>query len=885
MSLRPGSRVGPYEIVALVGVGGMGEVFRARDTRLDRTVAVKTISREAEGDPQLLLRLRREAKAISALAHPHICALYDVGEVNGIDYLVMEFLEGETLADRIEKGPLPLDAVLRYAIEIAGALDAAHRGGVIHRDLKPTNIMLTRAGAKLLDFGLARTIAVGSSPARHAASERLTEQGMVVGTPQHMAPEQLHGMPSDARTDIFAFGTVLYEMLTGRPAFDGISRASLIASILTGTPEPVAVVRPEAPLQLQHVLQRCLEKDPEARWQSAHDLRLELQWIATRSESVEQVSRSSRRRLTLPWAAAALASLIAAAAIFFVAQSPAPAPAATVRARLLPPVGHELAPALAGSLSISPDGRYVTYNLNDDARLWVQDMTTGSARPIEGTQNGTLPFWSPDSRNIAFFTNETLSRVSLTGASPVVLCRVESGRRGSWNDDGVILFTQNALGALYRVSERGGKPEPVTKLDAAAKETTHRWGVFLPDGNHFLYAAATHASGPDSERMSIYVSSLDAPSERTFLLYASSQIDYANDTLIYEDKGRLLGQRFDVRTLKLSGDPFAIADNVEVDRSFMGAAFELAENGTLVYHTALMPEASRVVWVDDHGRQTEVMRPNLNIAEIKLSHDDRSAIASDGSRGRLRPRDLYLLDLERGIPIRLTFTQDYFYWSPVWSPDSKRVVFTRGAPPFDKNVAMVVKNVGGNREETVLLDRAGILPFASDWSRDGTTILYVNQLSRTSTVENDIWRIDAHPGAEPKPFITSKGEQCCAAFSPDGKWVVYTSDESGRNEVYAIRYPDGSGKTQLSLDGALAARWASDRELIVYTLNHVYLVPVTTDGDTLRASAPVAMSSPDDAITGDSRDGKRFLYVIAGDTPYLRSIALVTNVHPPNTER
>ncbi|MGH9363953.1 MAG: protein kinase domain-containing protein, partial [Thermoanaerobaculia bacterium] len=533
MTLSAGFRLGPYEVLAPLGAGGMGEVYKAKDTRLERTVAIKVLPAHLSSSEEMRQRFEREARAISQLSHPHICALYDVGSHEGTEYLVMEYLEGETLATRLAKGSLPLDQTLSCGIQIADALDKAHRQGIVHRDLKPGNVMLTKSGVKLLDFGLAKLRQAESEPVASRLSALgtegtpLTAEGTLLGTLQYMAPEQLEAKEADARTDIFAFGATLYEMATGRKAFSGTSQASLISAIMTAEPALISTIQPMTPPALDRMVKTCLAKDPDERWQNAHDLMRELRWIAELGSQAGVpgpvvARRKSRERFS--WGLTAVTLLVALAAVAAAVRYAHRAAmlARPMRSSMVLPEKSALRAA-----AISPDGTRVVFVARDSSGrnlLWIRPLDSLAVQPLPGTENPSFPFWSPDSRFIGFFADGKLKKIDASGGPPQTLCDAPVNRGGTWNREGVILFAPVSDGPIYRVSASGGLPTPVTRLDPSRGETSHRWPFFLPDGQHFLYLVASF--GGPKEKTGIYVGSLDSKEEK-FLLPANSSVAYA----------------------------------------------------------------------------------------------------------------------------------------------------------------------------------------------------------------------------------------------------------------------------------------------------------------------------------------------------------------------
>src|SRR6266496_1045943 len=611
LTIAAGSRLGPYEILSPLGAGGMGEVYKARDTRLERTVAVKVLSAHLSSSAESRQRFEREAKTISQLSHPHICALYDVGNQDGVEYLVMEYLEGETLADRLLKGALPTEQTLRYGIEIADALDKAHRQGIVHRDLKPGNVMLTKSGVKLLDFGLAKVLLPspggrgtgdeGLTSFPTMASSPLTQEGTILGTFQYMAPEQLEGKEADARTDIFAFGAVLYEMATGHKAFSGASQASLISAIMKEEPAPIATLQPMTPPALDRVVKTCLAKDAEDRFQTAHDAKLQLQWIAEVGSAAGVPApviarRKSRERLA--WVGFGIAAIAAIAfAAGYVRRAPRPSPG--IRATL--PFPEKM---FLGELALSPDGTRLAFTAvkaGGQPALWIRNLDGSSAQPVAGAENAFFPFWSPDGRFVGFFADRKLKRVDPSGGTVLTICDADRGVGGTWNRDGTIVFAPVPTSFLYRVAASGGKPVPVTKLDASRHETAHRYPRFLPDGRHFLYMAANLAGPPDDAANAIRVGSLDGRVDKE-LVRTLSNAGYASGHLLYVREGTLLAHRFDLSRLEVEGEPVPAVQKVGLATWQSFSLFSASDNGVLVTSPRFAP-SSRLLWLDRSGKE------------------------------------------------------------------------------------------------------------------------------------------------------------------------------------------------------------------------------------------------------------------------------------------
>src|SRR5271167_4238331 len=611
MALTSGSKLGPYEIQSPLGAGGMGEVYRARDTRLERTVAIKILPAHLSDNPEAKQRFDREARAVSSLNHPNICTLHDVGHQEGADYLVMELLEGETLADRLIRGPLPPAQVLKYGIEICEGLETAHKKGVVHRDLKPGNIMLTKSCAKLMDFGLAKATAPVTAASSSltmtlstpAGSHPLTAQGTVVGTFQYMSPEQVEGKEADPRSDIFALGAVLYEMATGKRAFEGKTTASVIAAVLAAEPQPISAIQPMSPPALDRVVKTCLAKDPDERFQSVHDVKLQLQWVA---ESGSQAGvpapvaaqRKTRDRVAWIVAAVAILAALALALIHFRQRAPE---LPVVRSTILPPdngtfvfLGRTTSPLL------SPDGRNVVFlaRVAGVTQLWVRALDSFNPHAVAGTEDAYGAFWSPDSRNIGFFAQGKLKRVAATGGPALTLCDVYQARGGSWNRQDVILFAKYP-GEIYRIPASGGVAQQVTHFDSSRHDTTHKWPYFLPDGNHFLYMASTLGTAGDENVF--FVGSLDGKVDR-ILFHATSPMAYDSGYLLYIVNKTLMARPFDAARLEFSGDPVPIAEGVQFDRFYSSGVFSASGNGVLLYQVGNAFSERKLELLDVNGK-------------------------------------------------------------------------------------------------------------------------------------------------------------------------------------------------------------------------------------------------------------------------------------------
>jgi len=888
MPLTPASRLGPYEIVNWVGAGGMGEVYRARDTRLDRIVAIKVLPARVADRPEVRQRFEREARAVASLNHPHICSLHDIGWEAGAPFLVMEFLEGETLSVRLARGLLPAPDALRYSLEIADALDEAHRHGIVHRDLKPGNIMLTKSGAKLLDFGLAKlqeTRPLARSVENSAVpttSFSLTGEGELVGTLRYMAPEQIERGNADARTDIFAFGSIVSEMMTGRRTFQGASTATLVAAILERDPPSISEVRPEAPPLLDQIVQKCLAKNPDDRWQSARDLLHGLRWVA---ESRREKEAPRRRRLeVLPWAVAALC-LFAALALGVVGLRARPGEAPTVRFPVHPPGESRL----VGSIAVSPDGRqiaFATTTPQGSTALWVRPLDSLAARALAGTEGGRYPFWSPDNEFLGFIAEGQLKKINVNGGPPVSLSGVFDARGGTWNREGVIVYSPNFGDRLYRIDASGGKPTPVTTLDASLQHSSHQWPQFLPDGRHFLFlvwSALPEASGT-------YVGSLDSKESRR-LFGADRSVAFARGPgrvgqLLFLRGATLMGQEFDPDALRLSGEAFPIADPIWYDGINPGlTAFSVSENGVLAYRSGGVRN-TQLTWFDRNGRRVGSVGPMGAHRDLWLSPDDRQ-VAISSMDLQTGTHDIWLFELSRGTATRFTF-HAADETTPLWSPDGKSIVFTSSR---DGPSNLYQKGASGTRVEEPLLV-SSVSKYPTDWSSDHRHVLFANWDSRTKW---DVWSLplaSQTTGAEPQPvpYLQTEFDTFQAGFSPDGRWVAYTSNESKRYEVYVQPFPAGSGRWQISTEGGAQPQWSrSGRELFYLAPDRKLMAVPIRSGASFEPGSPRALFQTE--VTGlvDARnhyvvaaDGERFLVNTVVEEPRSAPINVVVNWASPS---
>jgi Tol biopolymer transport system component/predicted Ser/Thr protein kinase len=875
MALPPGTRLGAYEILSALGAGGMGEVYKARDTRLDRAVAIKILP---SADPALKARFEREAKAIASLQHPHICTLHDVGHQGGTDYLVMEYLEGETLAARVTRGPVKLNEALKIAVEIAEALDKAHRAGIVHRDLKPANIMLTKSGVKVLDFGLAKlesSIAPSSlSGAPTVEISQLTEGGVILGTLRYMSPEQVSGSKADYRSDIWAFGCIVYEMVTGRKAFGGMNQATLAATILRSDPEPieenVAVAR-----SLEWVLSRCLAKEPDDRWQTVHDLLAELRRTAADIAVAAHVPLRAPPRLFERGVWIVLTGIALAAAILAtirtgrerVAEFP-------VQLSIVPPQGLEF-PGYPGSPfpAISPDGHRVAFVVTQGGRtlLAVRSLDSLQIQMLSGTDDARLPFWSPDGRLIGFFAQGKLKKIDLVGGPAETICDAPTGAQGAtWNSDGVILFAPSSASGLLRVATTGGRVTSATTPDQTPGEGSHQWPFFLPDGEHFLFTVRRPTALPTAF---VYVGSLASP-ERIQLTSTDSKALYAAGYLLFTKAGFLLAQPFDIKHFKLTGEPQRLAENLPANAGRVPFA---VSNDVIAYRPGVSNLLSRLTWFDRTGRSLGV------VAGTDTATYQGIALSQDGKRLAMHVHepvggDLWVTDNVRGVTSRLTFDPKLHYSSPTWSADGSSIAFANVLGLHQRTS----DGVGGDH---LLIKATTPFTLSRSWSRDGQRLLF----EALDPVTN--WDISAVPlFGDRKPFyvLRTSANEMLAQFSPDGRFMAYQSDESGRFEIYVQTFPPSGSKWQISRGGGAHARWRPEGKELYFIAPEEKLmaVDVKIEGDRLSSGTPVPLFDIHPAMSSGPvtayvqydvmPDGGRFV-VATLSAPQPRPLTVVLN--------
>ena len=870
-ALSEGTRLGPYVVAARIGAGGMGEVYRATDTRLNRPVAIKVLPASLAEDPEFRARFRREAQSIAALSHPNVCVVHDVGHESSHDFLVMELLDGETLAERLRRGRLPLADVLEHGIAIARALGAAHRRGVVHRDLKPGNVMLTSTGVKVLDFGLAKSRSE-LPPAVEASltqSSPVTLRGMVLGTPGYIPPEQLLGKDADRRSDIFALGAVLFEMATGERAFAGDSQATVVAAVLERDPTPK--LDGGLPPLLRRIIARCLAKDPDQRWQDASDVAEALRWVA----DADGTPSAARPRTIVPWVAAGIATLAAISALVLLARGSQATPDRLLRLSIVPPAGTNFVPRdITGTphFALSPDGSAIVFVAaapGGTPRLWLRPLHLPEARMLAGTEDASGPFWSPDSTQVAFFARRRLKKLSIAGGNVQDLAEISFDvTGGTWSPSGTILFAGPTADGLYRIPSSGGRMERATSLGEG--DSGHRWPQFLPDGRSYLFYI--RSSRPNGS--GVYVMPAGSDNPRMLIESRASAVFVDPGYLLFERNGALMAQRFDVSKLELAGEPVALDDKVIGQIGPSHLALTASSLGTLAYWTGTGP-LSRIEWRDRRGTLLSQVGSADRYFGFELSPDGTRLL----SLRRPEPftMDLVSIDLATGIVLPLTFSPTARFG--IWSPEGERVIFSTVEPT---GARLLQKPASGAGRESVLLDVSNYWGFfALEMSRDGRWLV----CAVTAPTAWDLWAIHLPDGGR-RPVVQTPSNEVMGQLSPDSRWLAYASDRSGSWEVYVTGFPDpAAGVWQVSTGGGSQPRWRADGTELFYVASSGALtaVPVQTT-PAFKPGAPrrlfdvniMATLTPFRHSYDVSADGQRFILGTVVDQA-IEPIMLVEN--------
>jgi len=885
-----GKTLGHYELLSLLGSGGMGEVYRARDKKLEREVAVKVLAADFAENADRLRRFQQEARAVGMLNHPNILIIHEIGKQDSAPFIVSELLEGETLRDHLAQAKLSISQALAYAAQIARGLIAAHEKGIVHRDLKPENLFITKDGrVKILDFGLAKL----TYPRRHPGIVNeastifaKTEPGVIMGTVGYMSPEQVRGEDADYRADLFAFGAILYEMLTGKRAFEGKSAVETMNSILND--DPLSLTPPNHDLSpaLELVIRHCLEKQRDKRFQSTNDLSFAIETLEAPSANLASAVQATAltpmvgRRTTaekLGWIVAAifLAATIAALAFVYLGHSASEVHA--VRSFILPPEksGFNFIDTNAGSLSLSPDGRRLTFvapTAEGKDFLWVRSLDQLSAQSLPGTKGAYFPFWSPDSRFLGFFAEGKLKKIEVAGGPTITLCNAPLARGGAWNRDGVIVFAPDSAGALQQISASGGVASAVTKLNEGRGELTDRWPYFLPDGQHFLFLRRGIISS-ESET-GIYVGSL-ASKESKLLLRAASNIAYARGYLLFLREGTLMAQPFDAKRLEISGDAFVLAEQVQSEPSMARGVFAASENGVLAYQTGSVRSGKQLAWFDRNGKQLSLLGDMALYDYPRLSGDGKRLTVTivDPQNGN---QDVWLYDVGRGLRTRFT-VDPADERSPIWSHDGSRIVFASNRKGhFD----LYQKASGGIGSDELLLE-SGLDKFPLSASPDEKFLIYSITDPKTKL---DLWVLPLGGDRTSFPFLQTEFNETDSQFSPDGRWIAYSSDESGRPEIYVALFPGPGGKQQISTSGGRRPAWRGDGREIIYlaTDNKLMSAEVISQGAGLVVGAvrplfDVRASLEDVAVYDVTADAQRFLINTIAEQRASAPITLVIN--------
>ena len=878
MSIAPGSRLGVYEVVAPLGAGAMGEVWRARDTRLSREVALKVLPESLSRDRDRLSRFEREAQVLASLNHPNIAAIYGVEETSGATALVLELVEGPTLDERIAQGRLPAEEAVTIARQIAEALEFAHERGVVHRDLKPANVKLSPDGrVKVLDFGLAKAMAAdGATRSDSAISPTITSlgtiAGVVLGTAAYMAPEQARGTNVDRRADIWSFGAVFWEMLTGKRAFEGDTVSDTLASVLRAPIEWNELPK-ATPRGVVRLIERCLERDPKKRLRDIGEARIALETLGVEPEvEVAATAPASRRSVfgSVAWAAAAVVIALSAVAIAGFLRKPAP-----VRPVLRFQIATDAKLASMSWPRISPDGKTIAFLGRDTGgktSIWVRPLDAFAPYPLTDTEGASRPFWSPDSRYVAFFIGRRqLKKAPVAGGPAQLISEAEGGADGAWGASGEILFDGRATDAIRRAAASGGTASQETKPDASKGEAGHAWPFFLPDGRHFLFLAMTKRAG---DKASLHVASLDEPGSKA-LTPSDSRAEYANGYLLYVLQGTLVAHRFDPKKMEVSGEPIPLVEHISVDVNDT-ASFSVSTNGTLAFMQGEAATTSELLWLDRTGREIGKIGEPGPYFDVALSPDGTRL--AYGFAEKSGAQDIWVRDLKRDVASRLTFSPRNDIW-PVWSPDGRRIVF---ATDRDGHFALMVRDANGTGTEQPVYGADDAEVGASDWSRDGRRLaIGVLPASRRW----DIKTLSMDGTVKPSDYLVTDASEQNASFSPDGRFVAYMSNESGTSEVYVQTFPVGGGKWQISTGGGFQPRWRADgKELFFLSPDDTLQAVPVSIGATFEPGIPKALFKRILERGGivrnrwtPSPDGQRFVVNADRQTSHSAPFSLVLN--------
>ena len=878
MSIAIGTKLGSHEITGVLGRGGMGEVYRARDTKLKRDVAIKILPEEFSLDPERIARFHREARAIAALNHANIAAIHELGETRTTKFLVLELVEGDTLAERIQRGPLPVEEALNIARQIGEALEAAHEKGIIHRDLKPANIKITPQGkVKLLDFGLARIFEDESEDLDSSNSPTLvsaTAGGVILGTAAYMSPDQARGQKADKQSDVWAFGCVLYEMLTGQPTFRGQTVTDILSSIIRSEPDWSALPQ-STPVFVRSLLRRCLQKERSRRLRDIADARIEIEEAGTPAEREPDRAKPQEkaRRVRVTWFAAVLAIALALGAalvsvLYFNRATPP-----EIRLEVsTPPTDDPF------SFAISPDGRRLVFSASNEGKsqLWVRPLDSLAAKPLAGTDGATYPFWSPDSASVGFFADGKLKRIDIVGGAPQVLAIAAAGRGGTWNRDGTILFVPNVTNPVLKVPATAGEPVAVTRLETG--QASHRFPQFLPDGRHFIYFVQ---GGPDQ---GVYAGSLDGGSSKRLANADGAAVVSPSGFLFFARQTTLLAQPFDFKRQELSGNPFTVAERVAFDAATNAAGFS-ATLGVVTYRTVSASGARQLMWLDRSGKSLGAVgaADMAALTDVELSPDGKRVAVFRAVNGNT---DVWLIDAARGVPTRFTFDAAIDQ-RPVWSADGSHVVFTSNRNGI-YNLYWKMSS-GAGADELLLESDQSKAP--TDWSSDGRFLLFRSNDPKTSY---HLWVLPMSGAKKPFPFLKTPFEEGDGQFSPDGKWIGYQSNESGRFEIYVQPFPGPGGKFQVSNNGGAQPRWNKNgKEIFYVSLDSKMMatpVKLSPDGQSMETGTPAALfpvriaGGPVSGVNKQqyavSSDGMRFLVNLAVDEGAASPITLIYNWKP-----